>query len=703
MDQPCAYLYRHGAFYVLIFVLNDRYTAFFRAVFFYKNFKKYLVLFPPLCYYNNIDLYGGYFMIVQRLWPDDKYDGAFYDDFIERIAKHKGCCDEVWMCTLSGMPALSTHKAFAEKLSGYAEKLRAAGIAVSLQVGRTIGHWANENFSDYSGQPEDANFTVNLSGKTEEGFYCARSEGFRNYFEQVCRIYCETLHPQSIYFDDDLRLRAWDGNMRCACPNCLKAFNERYKTKYASAEELGKAVKEDGETRKNFLAFSYGNLAEFTERISRACAAGYPDVIVGLQHGGYSGELNRHLFAAIKRSGAKAIGSRSGAGAYTDDAPAELVKKANELECQLSRVPDFVTHRCPEIEGYPHVYFNKSAHGFLMESVIDLAQGFNFLSFAAFCGNYEKQLFEEFNRKFSKNRSYLERLVAANNGTYRLGIRNFIPERYFLTDDDYPSGALTAGRYMCPQFYYGLPVTYDMRGKGALYLDHRLVNILTESEIDMLLKNPVITSGRAIIELQKRGFGDKTGVRAEPINGGYYEEEIFGYGKNNVTFLCGDCTVLYGDVKAISRYAPHSEMGIVKPQFRGGGIASCITETACGGKWLVLGYAPENTKPSLAKAQSIADAVNEIAALPVKIGASRLLQYPRGNEKGVSAVTFLNASVEKSAPTFVSVVSAAGKRFIWQAQDEDPVALHAVIKGGIASVTLPELAGWTAGTLFTEE
>ena len=80
-----------------------------------------------------------------------------------------------------------------------------------------------------------------------------------------------------------------------------------------------------------------------------------------------------------------------------------------------------------------------------------------------------------------------------------------------------------------------------------------------------------------------------------------------------------------------------------------------------------------------------------------------MLQYPRGNEKGVSAVTFLNASVEKSAPTFVSVVSAAGKRFIWQAQDEDPVALPAVIKGGIASVTLPELAGWTAGTLFTEE
>ena len=104
-------------------------------------------------------------------------------------------------------------------------------------------------------------------------------------------------------------------------------------------------------------------------------------------------------------------------------------------------------------------------------------------------------------------------------------------------------------------------------------------------------------------------------------------------------------------------------MNMVKEPFKGGEIAACIAKTVYGAQWLAIGYAPERRMPSLAKARMVLDAVAEISdAMPVKIcGCNRLLQYPRGNERGVTAVTLLNASMERTKSFEVKIENPAGR------------------------------------------
>jgi hypothetical protein len=56
---------------------------------------------------------------------------------------------------------------------------------------------------------------------------------------------------------------------------------------------------------------------------------------------------------------------------------------------QISRLPACVDQVCPEIEGYNHNAFGKSAHGVVVESSLDLAMGCNGLSYAILCSGHE--------------------------------------------------------------------------------------------------------------------------------------------------------------------------------------------------------------------------------------------------------------------------------------------------------------------------
>ena len=644
-------------------------------------------------------------MIVQRFWPGDECDEEYYRHFAETVKKYPGSCDEVWFCTLMGMPELWRHERFLEKLRVYADILREAGIRVSLQVAQTIGHGFINAAANYNGAPKDANFAVTGEGKESYGCYCIRNKAFIEYFSQVCKLYCEKLKPDSIYFDDDLRLRQWSESPRCMCPDCLKGFNEKYGADF-TAEELAVAIREDFEVREKYLTYCYSGAEQLCEILGKACLAGNPDVTLGLQSGGYSGEWNLYCYRGFQKAGAKRIGSRAGGGAYSDKKPFDIVYKVNELEFQLQKLPDFVQTKSPELESYPHTFYNKSPYAFALESALQLSQGFDFLTYAAICGNNEDEFFEPLCRNLAENRAYFEKLIFANKNTHRVGITPFISEKYYnIKEERWYIRGLTCDMYDCALYYLGIPVTYDRKGSEAFYLKESFVETMSDAEIEQLLHNPVVADGNAVKALNERGYGEKKlGANAVSIKSYDYAEIMENGGRYYAADMNGANTYFTGEkIIPLSRYMPQMQMGYINESCKGGEIASCISTTAFGAKWLLIGHAADSREPTLAKRGLILSALDKICggtAVAVT-EPNRFCLYPRANGEGrITSVTILNASIESSEPAVLRIKKPAGPDILWMALGGETCRLSFEMQGEFIKIYLPALNAWSAGTVF---
>ena len=103
-------------------------------------------------------------MLTQRLGSSTQLDDAFIEDFIRIVKDNPGSCDEVWLATSYGFPPLSVHREMAQKLSVTADKLREAGLRVSLQISNTIGHGQYMAARDCSGLVYDGSPVRNIVG-----------------------------------------------------------------------------------------------------------------------------------------------------------------------------------------------------------------------------------------------------------------------------------------------------------------------------------------------------------------------------------------------------------------------------------------------------------------------------------------------------------------------------------------------------------
>ena len=121
-------------------------------------------------------------MLTQRLGSNTQKDPAYIDEFIRAVTAHPGCCDEVWLATDYGFPKLDTHRKAAEILAQQAEKLRAAGLRVSLQLSNSIGHGEYMSAQDCTGLVYDGSPVEHMVGHdgTVAGYaFCWNGKHFR--------------------------------------------------------------------------------------------------------------------------------------------------------------------------------------------------------------------------------------------------------------------------------------------------------------------------------------------------------------------------------------------------------------------------------------------------------------------------------------------------------------------------------------------
>ncbi len=97
-------------------------------------------------------------MLTQRLGSNTQKDPRFIEEFLKIVKENKGSCDEVWVSSDYGFPKIETHIKSAEVLTSVSEKLKNAGLRVSLQISNTIGHgqyMSSQDCTDlvYEGSP----------------------------------------------------------------------------------------------------------------------------------------------------------------------------------------------------------------------------------------------------------------------------------------------------------------------------------------------------------------------------------------------------------------------------------------------------------------------------------------------------------------------------------------------------------------------
>ncbi len=672
--------------------------------------------------------------LSQRLW-DDSNDPLLFEATLDMIKKYPGGCDDVWLTTAIGYPTYENHQKHAKMLIEAAEKFRAAGASVSLQVANTIGHgvymcaYNNEGLV-YEGSPVEQ--FVGSDGAASPYSYCPRGKHFRAYVNDTLLLYAD-VRPDCLWFDDDFRLlNHKPANEGCFCDDCIAEFNTRYGTSFTRETLVEEITHGDKLWRERYLRFQREGMEQMMEESMRLFCEKSPNTVGGLQHAYTTpyvmGDLD-FAFDPMLRNGAGAPWSRPGGGTYNDHNPQRIVDKGIHVAHQISRLPDYVTEIYPEIENIPHYAYGKSAAGTALETSYYFAVGATNMSYSMLKSTAEPtEYYEQFLELFAKQRPYWEKLAAANRVTRPTGFAYFTSRDAWQMDIAPDKGikALTSHICMAPDtgadrlFRDGLPLTFDDRAAGVYLLHPAEAKTMSDKDIAHLLTKRVITDGETLMELARRGVD--IGVRAElidtmeglalyekytnhPVNAGeeIWKSSFFVGGKKECCRLFDDS----GRAEIVGVYTSDSlKKSVTGDENAPFGVAELVLDTAEGGKWAVIGYQPWKGAISKARRDHVLALYDYLSEHPLCARVTtphQVILHPRVDENGQTVcVSVTNPTVGPMAGAVLCVRNPKGTRFTFCSQYAAPVELTARREGDAYLFDLPELAAWTQGTLFCE-
>ena len=655
-------------------------------------------------------------MLTQRLGSHTQKDPAFIDALIEQILAHPGCCDEIWLATDYGFPSLEGHAKTAAILRETAEKFHKIGIRVSLQLSNSIGHGQYMAARDCSGLVYDGSpveHMVDADGTVAGYCFCWRGKHFREYVLEEIRLYAEAVQPHTLWADDDLRATNHAPVRRgCFCDDCVKAFGDKYGVTL-TREEMVRLINEDLTWRERHIEFLRESLYDFTCAMGEVLHRYSPESNMGYQYcanGGYTGFGYDFIFDAMLKSTGKAPASRPGGGAYDDHDPIEFIEKAELLSYQNYMLPDYVKEMRPEIESLPDIVYGKSIGGTCFETSCYMAFGNNAMSYAILMNDYEPMEWHgQMLGAFAKHRPYWRKLCEVNKRTRQTGAKLALTHegyRYMGGEDFEYSDEFY--RYGMGLRCDGIPVAMTREDCDVYLLSDSNARRMSDNEVRELLKKPVLTDGAAVKILCDRGFD--VGAYAQPIDTSilsekYTDHEVNagmegriwggGWGHNSDWEILGD------SVEVLGTYITSNGVKLDRAY-----TASAVFTTPAGAKWAVS-YDMWRRGISSEKRRQL---LNMMAYISGRRFAAELLTpiqamvHPRVDENGkLAAVSVTNVSVGDSGELQLILRNPAGEKFTFMSQH----TAETVLDGGKIGdneylVKIPDLHGWSVGTVFAE-
>ncbi len=656
-------------------------------------------------------------MLTQRLGSATQKDPAFIDALIHEILAHPGSCDEVWLATDYGFPALDVHRQTAETLAEVAEKFRKIGVRVSLQLSNSIGHGQYMESEDCSGLVYDGSpieKMVGHDGTVANYCFCWRGKNFREYVLTELKAYLTAIQPHTLWVDDDLRASNHAPvAYGCFCDDCIAAFNEKYGSAFTREELVHEINFGELQWREKHIEFIRESLYDFTYAMGEVVRECAPGCAMGFQycaHGGYTGFGYDFIFDAMKNATGKNPASRPGGGCYNDHNPSAFIGKAELIAYQNYMLPDYVKDKRPEIENLPDIVYGKSIGGTCFETSFYLASGNNAMSYAMLMNDYEPMEWHgEMLEAFTEHRPYWEKLCEVNNRSYQTGVKVVLPHEGYLANCN-REFQYSAENYNCalPLRFVNIPVAITRHDCDVYLLNAENARRLTDREINELLKKPVLTDGEAITVLNERGY--VVGATAKPIATSILHEYFTDHPANgNLTGKSwrgcwgrnSDWEIFGENLEVLSHYRPTNGTTLDHKA-----IASAIFTTREGAKWIALsdlwgrGISTDKRNQYL----------NAMAYISGKRFAGELVTpiqavvHPRVNADGKTvAMSITNCTVGDSGELSVIIRNPAGTCFTFMGQCQPEISLTPEKIGeNEYLVKVPNIRGWAVCTIFID-
>lgn len=664
--------------------------------------------------------------LIQRL--GDNINDSYINSYIEAIKKYDGSCDEVWFATKYGFPPIEKHKETAEIIKAQAEKFRAAGISVSLQLSNSIGHGAYMSTKDCSGmvfEGSKAEKLVGHDGTVADYCFCWRGENFKKYLIEELKLYA-SIEPNCIWIDDDFRANNHDPvSFGCFCDSCIKKFNKKHSFSFDRKTLVDEFLHGDIAIREKYIDFIREGLYLLMREIGETVHAVSPKTAIGLQYaanGSFTGHGYNFIFDAILETTKLPPRSRPGGGAYNDHNPNEFLNKAFFTNRANSMLPSYVRYKCPEIENLPFVAFGKSPAGTAFEASCYFANGNTDMSFSMIMHlNEEMKWHEKEFKLFSEQRKYWEKLSEYNKKTYQSGIHYFMSKNihkrqlsenetmWDLSKECYDGASLLT--------YDAIPISFDEIDDDIILLHPENAKSLSKEEIEYLLKKDVITDGETVEILKNKGVDigisakkispcdiRKLGERlssheANPNGFNEWTSSYFTEGRNEIYYFTSNLPL-----EILGTYVLKTPNTDFDDKNIAGSIAEAILTTNEGGKWALLGYAPWKGVISLNKRNQILNIADYISQnrLPARLETPiRAVLLPRKNDSGKTAmVSIINCTIGKSTELELIVRNPSSDNAVFMSQNMNETKLACSKIGNDYTIKVPSMEPWSVGTVF---
>ncbi len=613
-------------------------------------------------------------------------------ELVDAIKRNKGCCDTVWLCSMGYYPTIEKHEEYAKAWVNSAKIFKDAGIKVSLQINNTIGHCDTPILKpEDKGEfclgmlPQDGEedpYLVGHDGTKNYGCFCWRGEKFKKYIAQMVQTYAKILKPTTIWYDDDLRAHSHSPNkFPCFCERCISTFNKEQGTNYSRDELVDKMNYEDTNLRKEYLNFIRKGVYDFVYYVTKECLKVSPETTFALEYEhqhNYLGPSDEHILGAMYDASGREVETRPGGGCYNDKDPYSQVYKLLTLSSPNSILPNYVKNIVAELENLPGVAFGKSIGGILNEGSLDLAIGCTGLSFTDVQSCHEPiSYYEKIFAGLKKMRPYWERLSRVSRNDYRGTVAIYwgeAPHLRQLKREEKPfSWDYVINEADINLMRLGVPLSYDARSDIAYLLHTKMIDGMTDGDIEFLLTKPVITDGECIKKLCERGFANRFNFTIKSIgfntmeyftsacgkehDGAFLKENPYAHKFMNRYVFDGaneDNSTIYGYAHNGYHLGDNKRLG-----------ATSITTKINGSnaKWAIFGYSIWSDITSSAKRNQILAMLDDIAFMPARLISDDIaVVIPSVDKEGkTTAVTIHSASQNGTGEITLKVRNPRGK------------------------------------------
>ena len=660
-------------------------------------------------------------MLTQRLGSSNQKDEIFTNKLINSINSNKGSCDEIWFATLYGFPNIEKHKILAKRLKKIAAMYRDNDIRVSLQLSNSLGHGEYMSRTDCSGLVYDGSPVQNIvghDGTVARYCFCWNDDVLRDYVKEELEAYVGEIHPHTLWLDDDTRVSHHAPAVyTCFCPHCISMFNERYGHNF-TREELVRAINDDKKIRQEHIDFNRDTFAEYISFISRAVHNVDPNCRIGLQtyykKSEYAGHGLSYIFDAIYNETKIRPASRPGGGMYDDHNPENFIIKGEDIQYQNYLLPDYVKEIRPEIENIPFVAYGKSAAGTAFESSYYFAAGSTDMSYSMVMREEEDfDFYDNELKTFSSHRKYWEKLSYVNKRSHQAGFPVAIPKKAYLRDNkedfDYANDFFDSYR---PLRYFNIPLAFSEPNGNAIFVHSNILELMSDEEIDELLKQPVITDSKSAHIIYSRkldSFADSSeidiGSRCEKVSDCELNNRFAGEKWSGTFWRDKDYELIpkTKDYLSLGNYTHASPQGDVVEESISGGVFT----TKYGKKWAFYGYELWTRMVSSKQRDrfiSIAEYISEKKCVAKLENPIQMIVLPRANEnEEIVSVSLTNLTVGDSGELKLFVENPASKMALFMSQYQESVIVDVLCdENGNKYVTIPNIKPWSVGTVFFE-